>query len=37
MEKRNKILKVILNVIKYGITLWLGYLEGSNHVISSVM
>ena len=36
MEKK-EVLKVILTVLKYAVTLALGYLGGSNGVISTLM
>lgn len=35
--KKNKTLVVILEIAKYAIGLLLGYLEGSEHIIESVL
>lgn len=35
--KKEKIIKVVLQVIKYGITLILGYLEGTTKLIENAL
>lgn len=34
---KEKVIKIVLQIIKYGVTLILGYLEGSQQLFSNVL